>query len=139
MRHKLIDADRACFLTEIAEKVYGVDPLDTTRARTNVNARAAISIVLIGEEERYEAIGAFFKKDCTSIMHVVKKHPDLMQYDKEYRANYQRFLLEIGKPVNKVEYILSDIKGQIIGATKELKTLNYTTEEIQGFWKEILN
>ena len=139
MRHKLIDTVRACFLTEIAERVYGVDPLDTTRARTNVNARAAISIVLLGEEERYEAIGAFLKKDCTSIMHVVKKHPDLMQYDKEYRANYQKFLLEIGKPVNKVEYILSDIKGQIIGATKELKSLNYSSEEIQSFWKEILN
>lgn len=139
MRHKIINTSRACFLAEIAERVYGVDPLDKTRSRNHVNARTAISMVLINENERLEAIADFFKKDRCSVIHIVSKHPDLMQYDREYHATYQTFLIEIGKPVNKVDYILSDIKGQIAGATKQLKALKYTPEEIQSFWKEILN
>ncbi len=138
MRHKLLNTSRACFLVEVAERVYGVDPLDVTRARTNVNARAAISVVLISEEERYESVAAFFKKDHSSILYIVRKHPDLMKYDKEYRANYQKFLIEIGKPVNKIEYTINDIKGRIQKFNAQLLELNYTGEMILEFWEEVI-
>lgn len=139
MKHKLNDPSQACFLAEIAEKVYGVDPLDTTRTRTNVNARTAISVKMIAAGETYQAIAQFFKKDHTSILYGVKKHPDSMRYDKQYREQYEGFLKESRKPVNKEEYTLAEIKGQVVNINKKLKNLSYKPDEIAEFWKEILN
>jgi hypothetical protein len=139
MRHKLIDTSRACFLTEIAERVYGVDPLDSSRTRTNVNARAAISTILISEEERYESVAAFFNKNYASIHHIVKKHPELMEYDRQYRDKFNLFLVEINKPINKEDYAINEIRGQVFGINNKLAGMNYDEERIKGFWKEVID
>jgi len=139
MRHKLFDVSRACFLVEIAERVYGVDPMDTTRNRNNVNARTAISVTLINEEERYESVAAFFDKNHSSIHHAVKKHPELMEYDRDYREHFNLFLMEIKKPVNNKEYTLNEVRGQVIGINKKLKALKYNPDQIRDFWEEVID
>jgi hypothetical protein len=138
MRHKLFDTSRACFLVEIAERVYGVDPMDTTRNQNNVNARTAISVILIKEEERYESIGEFFDKNHSSIHHAVKKHPQLMEYDRNYREHFNQFVAEIKKPINNEEYTINEIRGQVIGINNKLQSLKYNPDQIRNFWEEVL-
>jgi len=139
MRFKLNDNSRACFLVEIAERVYGVDPMDTSRTRVNVNARAAISVTLINEEERYESVGDFFTKHYASIYHLVRKHPELMKYDREYREKFNLFLIEIDKPINKEDYVLNEIRGQVIGINKKLQNLDYDPDQIKSFWEDVID
>ncbi len=138
MKHKLIDPSRACFLTEVAEKVYGVDPLDTSRTRAAVFARTAISTQMIESGENDNSIAYFFKKDRGSIYHVLKNHPNWMEYDKQYNALYTEFLKEIGMPINKKEFVLEEIRGQVKGINKTLESMEYNTDEIMNFWNEIL-
>lgn len=138
MRHQLNDNEKACFLVEMAEKVYKVDPLDKSRNRMNVYARSAITVQLVADKETYEAIGGFFDKDHASVYYAIKKHPDWLKYDRNYREYYNNFLLEIGKPGNQEEYILDEIKGQIVGINKKLSKLNYDVERIYEFWEEIV-
>jgi hypothetical protein len=50
---------------------------------------------------------------------------------------YEKFLLETAKPVNKIEYTISDIKGRIQKFNNQLLELNYTPEMILDFWEEV--
>jgi len=138
MKHKLNNPSQACFMTEMAEKIYGVDPLDTTRARTNVYARSAISVVMVEAGENYYSIAEFFKKDHSSIMYGVKKHPENMKFDRSYRQQFEDFLKEIKRPANQEEYTLAEIKGQVVGINKKLAGLNYDVERISEFWNEVI-
>jgi hypothetical protein len=138
MRHQLNDNEKACFLVEISEKVYKVDPLSKARFRMMVYARSAITIQLVADGETYEAIGAFFDKDHASVYYAIKKHPDWLKFDRDYREHYNNFLLEIGKPGNQEKYILEEIKAQIIQINIKLSKLNYDSERISEFWEEIV-
>jgi hypothetical protein len=134
MRYNLRNKSQACYLAEIAEKVYGVDPLDTARTRTMVYARSAISLQLIAEGETYEAIGSFFNKDHSSVYYAIKKHPDWMKYDRDYREHYNKFLIEMGKPINQEEYTLEEIRGQVKRLSNKLQEFDYDANQIKNFW-----
>jgi len=135
---KLKNPTRACFLVEMAEKVYGVDPLDRTGTRDNSRARAAVAIQLVQESETYHRIGFFFSKNHCTIAYYIKQHPTLMKFDKEYKTLYQDFLIEIGKPINRLEVTLQEIREQVNSFNKQLANLDYTSKEIQEFWNEVI-
>lgn len=134
---KLKDNNRAFFLVEVAEKVFGADPLNTIRAREEVFARRAISMQLLKEGETFTAIATFFQKDHASIWHIKKHHADWLQYDKGYRLQYEKFITEIAMPTNKLDYTISDIKARVKKFNAQLLELNYTPEMILNFWEEV--
>jgi len=82
MKNILINPSLACFFTETAEKIYGVDPFDTKRARTNVNARIAVSVKMFEAGETHEAIAEFINKDRTTVYHSIRKHATDMKYNR---------------------------------------------------------
>lgn len=135
---KLKNPTRACFLVEMAEKVYGVDPLDRAGTRDNSWARAAVAIQLVQEAETYHKIGFFFSKNHSSIYYYIKQHPSLMKFDKEYKTLYHDFLTEIGKPANQMEVTLQEIKAQVIKFNKQLANLDYNSDQIFDFWTEVI-
>jgi hypothetical protein len=137
--YQLNNLTQANHLLEIAKRVYNVDPMNGKRERFNVFARAAISVQLLSTGEKYHYIGAFLKKDHTSIIHIVKNHPDRLQYDKEYKELYFKFLAEIGKPIHQEQLTLNEIKYQVSGLTDDLLKLNWSYDDVIKFWFQTIN
>lgn len=139
MKNNLQNPTFANYLLEMAKKVYGIDPMVSNRQRAAILARTAISVQLLESKETYYKIGAFFKKDHSTIIHIVKQHSDRLKYDKEYKELYHNFLLEIGKPINKHEHTFEEIRFQVKKLTNDLLALNFTIDEVITFWQETIN
>lgn len=131
-----INIAKANYLSDIAEKIYLVDPRSKIRNRFNVYARCAISIQLRKDGECFEGIGNFLNKNHASIMHGVNKHDDRMIYDKEYKELYNSFLLEINIPINLEKSINDDINFKAACITKELISVGLDAIEIMNFWED---
>jgi hypothetical protein len=88
-----------------AADIYGVDPLDNCRKRPVVYARNAICAV---SRECYgmnlKSIGKIINRDHSNVIYSLKQHDILMQYDKEYKAQYETFYsLTHNLPLDKVK------------------------------------
>lgn len=131
-----INRVKANYLSDIAKKIYLVDPRSTVRNRWNVYARCAISVQLRKDGECFEGIGNFLNKNHASIMHGVKLHDDRMIYDKEYKELYNSFLLEINEPVNLEKAISDELRFRASCITKELISEGLDAIEIMNFWED---
>ena len=74
---------------KLINKAFNCDIMEETRDRKNVDGRIAFSKIL--REERkltFVKIGKVLGKNHASIMHYLKKHKDLMQFNEDYRLKY---------------------------------------------------
>jgi hypothetical protein len=138
MINQIKNPENAQFLSEIAKKIYGADPFSPVRNRANTMARSAVSVQLRSHNETYHSIGNFFKKDHTSIMHAVKRHTDLVDFDPEYKNYYIKFLNETKRAINKEVYTLESIKLQVEKFNNELIGFNYDVPQITALWNKVI-
>jgi IS30 family transposase len=139
MIKELKNLTQAYHLIAIAKQVYNADPMIKTGNRMNVFARTAISVQLLANGEKNQYIGDFLNKDHSTIIHIVKQHPDRLKYDQEYKELYFKFLAEIGKSANHEQLTRNEVKFQVSRLTKELLKLNFSFDEITTFWQNTIN
>jgi len=101
-------------IIKIATEVYGSSPLINGRVRMSVYARSAIYWLLRNDGKSLDSIGKFFGKDHATVMHGLRKHNDLIQFDKEYKNLFDTFYSKV--PGSK-HFIPHDvyIAGKITG------------------------
>jgi hypothetical protein len=138
-RKELQNPTQANHLLAIAAQVYKTNPMIDSRERSKVFARAAISVQLLSAGERREDIGAFLNRDYATILHSEKAHPDRLQYDREYKELYFKFLAQIGKPDYQKELTQDEVRFQVKRLTKELLNLNFSYDDVMKFWFQTIN
>ncbi len=87
-----------CEITHLNKK----ELLSESRERYLVDARR-LSYALIRQlfGTPFLAMGKFFKKNHASIIHALKGHRDLLEYDEVYRDRYTRIYRLISEELNK--------------------------------------
>jgi len=133
---RLLNQGRAELILYNASKVYGVNPIQKGNERLNVWCRTAVSVFLKKEGNTFKAIGDFLYKNHATIMHGVKRHPDDLLFDKEYKMLFDEFKKTMRNPEASSPYILKNIKSRITEIVLTLKALGYDETKIDAFFEE---
>lgn len=126
-------------ILQIAQHVYGANPLSACKETQVVWARAAISVELRKLDTSYCHIGKIFNRNHATVIYAVKKHPDNMIYDKEYRELFNTFEgLVIKANISKKIY-QDYIKERVMYLNSEMLGMGYDFDFIENFWKECVD
>lgn len=102
-----------------ANKSFGVDNLlKKTRKREYVYARHAVAYYLhkVCKKTQYQS-AKLIMKDHATIVHSVRIHRELMQYDKGYKEMYDNFSYRL-KPKDKKRWLCKESEFKILTVKK---------------------
>ncbi len=136
---RLLNPEKAEIILYNASKIYGVNPMRSSRNRLNVWCRTAISVFLRKEGNSLSAIGDFLYKNHATILHGLNKHKDDLYYDKEYQMFFIEFSMAMKNPEESSDYILKNIKYRITEIILTLKALGYDEQKIDDFFNECVS
>jgi hypothetical protein len=123
------------YLFQKANLICNTDCMNSDRKRYSVFARNFVFVEMNKKNESLTNIGKKFKKNHATVIHGLARHKDLLQYDKEYKAMHEQFMLEISNTTYFLEQ-RKTFKEKITNIILELKEINFTENQIIDFFNE---
>lgn len=105
-------------LIAAAIDVFKADPLSSGRPREAVWARMAIYVRLREQNYSLSWIGRQFGKDHATVLHSLKMHKNLIEFDKIYRDHYYLFESMLPKIMN-TKIVRINGKVYVVGKKKQ--------------------
>jgi len=119
---RLLNPEKVDFLIKTASEIFMANPLKSERTRHNVWCRTALYLILNDDGNSYKSIGNYFGKDRGTVVYCIKRHPDLLKYDKEYEMYFNEFILSIRETMDYVHIVESLMDQQINNLDAILKS-----------------